>query len=121
MIPFVVLLAAGRVALGLAPILAAGPTSRLLGFPQEHDNATARLMGRLFGVRDIGLGALALLGVLGWVPLEVALLLNAAHDAGDALVIGVPLLRDGAKGGEVPSLGMAVAGGSLWVVAWALL
>ncbi len=49
----------GRIALGLAPFVAAGPASRLLGFPVAHDNPTARLMARMFGVRDIGLGVLA--------------------------------------------------------------
>ncbi|HEU4701413.1 MAG TPA: hypothetical protein VFS37_02945 [Conexibacter sp.] len=40
--------AAGRVVIGLAPLIAPGPTSRLLGFPRAHDNPSARLMGRLF-------------------------------------------------------------------------
>ena len=31
--------------------------TRMLGFPASHDNPTARLMGRFFGVRDIGLVA----------------------------------------------------------------
>ena len=41
----------GRIALGLAPFVAAGPSSRLLGFPASHDTATARLMGRFFVVK----------------------------------------------------------------------
>lgn len=53
-------MALGRIALGIAPFVAAGPASRTLGFPASHDNATSRLMGRLFGVRDVGLGVLAL-------------------------------------------------------------
>ena len=53
----------GRIALGLAPFVAAGPSARLLGFPASHDTATARLMGRFFGVRDIGLGVLAFYGI----------------------------------------------------------
>src|SRR5438105_1537644 len=52
-----------RIAIGLAPMVAPATSAKLLGFPASHDNATARLMGRFFGVRDIGLGVLALWAV----------------------------------------------------------
>ena len=117
---FVALCAAMRVALGLAPILAPGPASRLLGFPPEHDNSTARIMGGLFGVRDVGLGALVFAALGGVVPLGFALLFNAAHDAGDACVIGLPVLRGEAQDrGARLSLLFAALGGLAWIVAWA--
>ena len=37
----------GRIAIGLAPFVAAGASSRMLGFPVKHDNPTARLMARI--------------------------------------------------------------------------
>ena len=53
----------GRILLGIAPFVAARPSARLLGFPVDHDNPTTRLMARLFGVRDIGLGVLVFYGL----------------------------------------------------------
>jgi hypothetical protein len=87
------LLAAGRVLLGLLPVVAASATSRILGFPEAQDNPTARLMARLFGVRDIGLGALVLMNLLDPSGLRRALWLNLAMDLGDAVMISVPLVR----------------------------
>src|SRR5262249_23083346 len=56
--PVIYAMAALRAAIGVAPFVAAGPVSRLLGFPAAQDTPTSRLMGRLFGVRDVALGAL---------------------------------------------------------------
>ena len=88
---FATLLAVGRVLIGLAPIVAAAPASRLLGFPDAHDNPTARLMGRLFGVRDIGLGALVAMHLDDPAALRNAFWLNLAMDLGDAAMIAVLL------------------------------
>lgn len=116
------LFSAMRVVLGLAPIIAAGPASRLLGFPAEHDNATSRLMGRLFGVRDIGLGVIGFAGLQGVVPLGFALLFNAVHDVGDAMVIAAPLIgRHGIDRAAGQSLALAVLGSLCWLVAWVVL
>lgn len=112
-------LAAGRMALGLAPILAAGPASRLLGFPEDHQNPSARLFGRLFGVRDIGLGVLVLAMMSDPEYLRWALLFNAFHDMGDMLVIAVPLLkRQGIDKAAALSLGFAFGGCCCWILAW---
>lgn len=117
----ILIFAAMRVVIGLAPIVAARPSLRLLGFPSDHDNATARLMGRLFGVRDIGLGVIAAAGVKGFVPMDFALLFNAATDVGDMVVIAIPLLRrQQIDRAAALSLGFAVAGCSAWLLALSL-
>jgi hypothetical protein len=64
-----------------------------VGFPDSHDTATARLMGRLFGVRDIGLGVLALWGLSRPEVLPFLLLFNAFMDLGDLVATGIPLVK----------------------------
>src|SRR5438067_6844180 len=86
-------MAVGRIAIGLAPFVAAGPASRMLGFPRSHDTATARLMGRFFGVRDIGLGVLVLWALRHAEALPFVLLFNAAMDLGDLVSSAIPLVR----------------------------
>ncbi len=111
----------GRIALGLAPFLAARPASRLVGFPASHDSATARLMGRLFGVRDIGLGVLVFYALLHPLVLPFVFLFNATMDGGDVVAVTIPLVkREGIDRGAVVSGIMATLGGTAWVVMWAL-
>lgn len=110
----------GRIALGLAPFVAAGPASRLLGFPGHHDNATARLMARFFGVRDIGLGVLAFYAVTHPEAAGFVFLFNAAMDLGDLLSTAIPVLgRHGIDRGALRSAGFAFSGGTAWLIAWA--
>jgi hypothetical protein len=104
----------GRIAIGLAPFIAAGPASRLLGFPQSHDNATARLMARMFGVRDIGLGVLAFYAIKHPEAAKFIFLFNAAMDAGDLLAILAA--RKDVPTGAFRSALFAIAGGLGWVV-----
>lgn len=112
-------MALGRIAIGAAPLVAAGPASRLLGFPAAHDNATARLMARMFGVRDIGLGVLALWGLRHPEALPFIFLFNAAMDAGDLVSISAPLLkRQGIDAAALRSAAFAIAGGSSWLIMW---
>lgn len=114
-------MAAGRVVIGLAPIVAAKTTSALLRFPVVHDNATARVMGRLFGVRDIGLGVLVAYAVGNPELLRWVFLFNAGTDAADALVIA-PLLRESeTRTAAILSLAFALGGGSLWLILRALM
>jgi hypothetical protein len=108
----------GRIILGLAPFVAAGPTSRLLGFPQSHDNATARLMGRFFGVRDIGLGVLAFYAIRHPEAAPFIFLFNAAMDAGDLFAIG--LAKRHVPTAATRSALFALAGGLGWVAMWLL-
>ena len=117
---FLLALAAGRVAIGVAPIVAATATSRLLGFPADHDNPTARLMARLFGVRDAGLGAIVVMNLGDPDGLRRALWLNLAMDLADALMIAVPLVRrQGIDRPATLSLALALGGAAMWVVALA--
>ncbi len=111
----------GRIALGLAPFLAAGPASRLLGFPAAHDNPTARLMARFFGVRDIGLGILAFYALRHPEMASFIFLFNALMDAGDLFAITIPLLhRQGIDRGAALSALFAAGGGLGWLFLWLL-
>lgn len=111
-----------RIVIGLAPFVAAGLTSRLLGFPVQHDTPTARLMARFFGVRDMGLGALAFYGLAQPAALSFLLLFNAAMDAGDLVSTAIPLLRrQGIDRAAILSALMATTGGLSWVLVWWLL
>jgi hypothetical protein len=112
-------MALGRIVIGAAPLVAAGPASRLLGFPLAHDNATARLMARMFGVRDIGLGILALWGLGHPEALPFIFLFNALMDLGDLLSISAPLIkRQGIDAAALRSAAFAIAGGSGWLILW---
>jgi hypothetical protein len=107
----------GRIILGLAPFVAAGPSSKLLGFPATHDNATARLMGRFFGVRDIGLGVLVFYALSHPAALAFLLLFNALTDFGDLIAIGIPLLRrQGIDRAAFMSAAFALPAGLAWLV-----
>src|SRR5437763_16427815 len=86
-------MALGRIAIGLAPFVAPKSASRLLGFPASHDTATARLMARFFGVRDIGLGVLVMWALRHPEALPFVILFNAATDLGDLFSTAIPLVR----------------------------
>jgi len=121
-IPFRIVLTAmalGRITLGLAPFVAAGPASRLLGFPASHDTPTARLMARFFGVRDIGLGVLVLWAIRHPEALPFVMLFNAAMDAGDLLATAVPVVkRHGIDRAALRSAMFAATGGLGWILVW---
>lgn len=108
--------AAGRVAIGAAALLAPGPTSRLLGFPADHDSATARLMGRLFGVRDVALGVLVW-RVRGDRELSrFAYRLNAGVDAGDIAAAAIPVIgRRGIDRAAASTIAFAFTGANVWL------
>jgi hypothetical protein len=113
----IVAMGLGRVAIGLAPLVAAGPTSRLLGFPARHDTPTARLMARMFGVRDIGLGVLAFYALRHPELRPFLFAFNALTDLGDLLAISVPLFRrQGIDRAAMSSAMFAIAGGLGWLI-----
>jgi uncharacterized protein DUF4267 len=108
-----------RIALGLAPFVAARASARLLGFPLAHDTATTRLMARFFGVRDIGLGVLAFYAVVHPENAPFLFLFNASMDGGDLISILVPLVkRQGIDRAAILSALFALTGGMLWLAAW---
>ena len=111
----------GRILLGLAPFVAAGASSRLLGFPAAHDNPTARLMGRRFGVRDVGLGVLVFYGLTHPAVLPFLLLFNALTDFGDLVAAAIPLVkRQGIDRGALMSAAFALPAGIGWLVVLSL-
>jgi uncharacterized protein DUF4267 len=114
-------MALGRVALGLAPFVAVRPSARLLGFPLDHDTPTTRLMARFFGVRDIGLGVLAVYALRHPETAPFLFLFNAFMDLGDLIATGIPLVRrQGIDRAAWRSASFAASGGMLWVIAWLL-
>jgi hypothetical protein len=111
----------GRILLGVIPFVAAGPSSRLLGFPAEHDNATTRLMARFFGVRDVGLGVLVFYGLAHPEAFAFILHFNACMDFGDLLAIGIPLVRrQGIDRAAWRSSGFALPAGLAWLTMFSL-
>ncbi len=109
----------GRIAIGLAPFVAAGPASRLIGFPVSHDTATARLMARMFGVRDIGLGVLAFYAIRHPEAAAFVFVFNALMDLGDLASIAVPIIkRQGIDRAAAVSSLFALSGGLSWLVVW---
>jgi hypothetical protein len=111
-----------RIALGMAPFVAAGPASRALGFPQNHDSPTARLMARFFGVRDVGLGVLAFYATAHVESASFLFLFNAGMDAGDFASTMVPLAkRQGIDRAAISSALFAITGGAAWLVVWGFL
>ena len=108
-----------RIALGVAPFVAARQSARLLGFPAAHDTATTRLMARFFGVRDIGLGVLAFYALRHAETAPFIFLFNAFMDAGDLTAILIPLVkREGIDRAAIASALFACAGGFSWLIAW---
>ncbi len=111
----------GRILLGVAPFFAAGPTSRLLGFPPEHDTPTARLMARWFGVRDVGLGVLVFWALRHVDALPFVLVFNAAADFGDLFAIAIPLVkRQGIDRAAIASSFFALPAGIGWLSVFAV-
>jgi hypothetical protein len=112
-------MALGRIAIGAAPFVAAESSSRLLGFPRSHDSPTARLMARMFGVRDIGLGVLVFWAMRHPEALPFVMLFNAFMDAGDLVAILVPLVkRQGIDRAALASAGFAITGALGWLLVW---
>lgn len=106
----------GRILIGLAPFLAPVRSSALLGFPASHDSSTARLMARMFAVREFGLGALTFYAVAHPELLTFVIVLQALTDLGDLVAIGIPLVkREGIDRAAWTSAGFALPAGLAWV------
>jgi hypothetical protein len=107
-----------RAAVGVSALLAPGFASRVMGFPREHDNPTARLAGRFFGIREVLLGAYTAAQVRRDPVQPELYLLNAAVDGSDAVVCALTLLgRRGVARASAGSLAVALpfAATFLWL------
>jgi hypothetical protein len=76
-------MAAGRVAIGSAALLATRPALRALGL--DEANSSARTLGRMAGARDIALAGLQLQSIDDPEKLRDATLAAVAADAADAV------------------------------------
>ena len=83
-----------RMILGGTALLATGLASVVFGLNKDHDNASARAMGRLFGIRNLVIGAWTLKNRdadletrRGWYSI------NAVIDAVDIGIFAMPLVR----------------------------
>jgi Domain of unknown function (DUF4267) len=107
----------GRIVLGLMPFVAARRGSILLGFPEAHDTPTTRLMARLFGVRDVGLGVLVFYALAHPAVLSFVMVFNAMTDFGDLVAIAIPLVRrQGIDRAAWSSAMFAAPAGLAWLV-----
>jgi hypothetical protein len=71
-----------------------GLASRVFGAPAEQDNATTRLLARLFGIRNIVLGFWALAARdQSAAERKLCYQVNAAVDAADLAVLAIAFVR----------------------------
>jgi uncharacterized protein YjeT (DUF2065 family) len=104
-----------KVAFGLGAILAPGLTRKLVRLPAAHDNPSARVMGRLFGWRELALGAMVLAARDRPDDLHALAGINAAIDLGDAAGNAIPILkREGITAGAGGMLVTALIGAAAW-------
>lgn len=120
-------IAALRGSLGIGSLLAPGKTARLFGFPDEQQTPMARLVGRWFGVRELVLAALALLGHGGPRVIKSRgvrspererqfAMMNVANDFVDAAAMAVPLIkREGIDRPQVIGIPVALAVSLGWL------
>lgn len=106
-----------RAGIGVASIAAPRQAAKIASYPVAHDNATARLMAGLFGVRELLLAWLVVDAVRdpnGLTPSVFAV--QAAVDAADVVVQSVPVFkRDGIDRGAVGGIALAAGASLLWV------
>lgn len=107
--------AAVRAAFGVASLAFPGKASRLFGFPKTENTPTARLMGRLFGVRELAMAALVLSALDDRERLGHACAISAAVDAGDvAVAVGTLRRSDGVR---LPAV-LTMLAGSAGAISW---
>ncbi len=107
---------AGRVALGLATVLATRPALKGLGFSRPETTGVA--LAKLAGGRDVALGTLTLAAHDDVRALRALMLVSSACDAADAVALGLsvgdPETRKAGISGIASGGAAALAG--LW--AW---
>lgn len=110
-------MAVGGAVLGAAALAFPRPMSRLIGFPDDDFNASARFVGRLYGIREL------LRSVHLWVesgrglPSEETIAANLLIDAGDVALAFTSLVRrDGIDRAALTIAVMASVVSSQWLV-----
>ena len=108
-------MAAGRVGIGTAALLAAKPALKGLGL--DHTNTSARVLGRMAGVRDLSLAALQLQYIDDPERLRDITLAAVAADAADAAIFLNAGRHAELRRASALSAPMAVAAviGGLWL------
>ncbi len=111
------LMGAGRAGIGVMSIAAPSLSAKIVGYPAAHDNPTARMMARLFGVRELLLAYLVVDAVRGPDgPSPSVFALQAAVDASDIVVQGWPLIkREGLDRAAVSGIALAGVAACAWV------
>lgn len=106
-----------RITIGASALLATKLASLVFGLPTEQDNASARTMGRAFGIRNIVLGAWTL--NTRDADLEVRRAwysINAVVDAVDVAIFGWPLIRrQGMARFSISAMGLGTAALIAWL------
>jgi len=111
-------LSAARAGVGVLILLAPRVGAQIMGFPTAQDSPTARLAGRLFGVREVALAGYTAAQVSRSVRQPDVYLLNAAVDVADLGVCTLTLLgRRGVGRAAFGSalLAMPFAASFLWL------
>jgi hypothetical protein len=108
--------AGGRIAIGVAAMLATRPALKVLGF--EASDTSARALARIAGGRDIALGLLTFAARDDRERLLEATAVATAVDLGDAIAFGIAG-RDPAAG-RAAVQGVLSGGGATAIGAWAL-
>lgn len=110
-------LSALRAGIGVASICAPTLAAKVAGYPAEHENPTARMMGRLFGVREVLLAAMVVNAIVrpgGASP--GVFVVQAAVDAADVAVQSWPVWkREGIDRGAVGGIALAATAAVLWL------
>src|SRR4030081_2367697 len=109
-------MSAVRIAVGVGSLLAPDLSGRIMGFPRDQVNASSRAMGRLFGIREIALGALTLDAVQRNPADRRIYIANAAVDATDGAVFAAALFgRQGIPRAALGSLLLAIPAAATWM------
>jgi hypothetical protein len=108
-------IAAGRVGIGVAALLAPGPVLRAFGF--DGDDPGGRTLSRMTGARDLGFGLLTLGARGDSEALRRAALITGAADAVDCAAFGAAAARGEGLASTLVLSSLAGAGaavGSCW-------
>jgi hypothetical protein len=108
------LISLGRVGIGLVSVLTPGLARKLLGV--KDDGPGIRMVARLFGVREVAVGAHTLMEVQQQPRQPRIYAMNAAVDAGDAGVMLITLAGGkGMRRAAASSLFIAVPVVATWL------